>query len=180
MDTVLTFLKDLPRYDDEKPFRFVGFPNLPTEWQSNCEYVEQKGIRILDVRGHEDTFHLDEYGFAFRQHQSVCDLRIEMFHARNRDLSNLTAYLEESIALMRAELGEQRVVCFDWRVSFRAKVSLLYQVDECKIRENLPSAVSIPAEEAENIRHYAIPPASNIHCGLHWYFTKSSFSLTGL
>lgn len=115
MKTTLTFLEDLPRYEDEKPFRFVGFPNLPQEWQSNCEYIDEKDISLTDVRGNENSFSLEEAGFAFRQHQSACDLDIEKFDTEGKDFANLTAYLEESTELVRAELGEQSVLCFDWR-----------------------------------------------------------------
>ena len=118
MRTTLTFLEDLRRYEDEKPFRFVGFPSLPEEWQSNCKYIDQEDISVTDVRGNENDFSLVEAGFAFRRHQSACDLDLEHFDTRGKDISKLTAYLEESIALVRAELGEQRVMCFDWRVSY--------------------------------------------------------------
>ncbi|KAF4633454.1 hypothetical protein G7Y89_g4665 [Cudoniella acicularis] len=146
MHTKLTFLEDLPLYDEEKPFRFVGFPNLPSEWQSNCTYVDKKVV-VSDARGREKEFVLDDYGFKFIKHKSSCDLNMSEFDITGKNEQNLAAYLEESLRLAQKELGVERVICFDWR-----------------IRKNLDKPVVIPADESENFRHYTIPPAANIHC----------------
>ncbi len=115
--TALTFLEDLPQYQEEKPYRFVGFPNLPKQWQSNCQYIDHENICLSDVRRREEKLSLDGAGFRYLHHKSNCDLDIVKFSKVSKDTANLDAYLEESMALVQSEMGEQRVMCFDWRVS---------------------------------------------------------------
>ncbi|KAH8591411.1 hypothetical protein B0O99DRAFT_690768 [Bisporella sp. PMI_857] len=147
MLTTLTFIEDNPLYNEEKPFRLVGFPNMPSDWQTNCKFVDQPNIVVLDARSHEKDFVLDDCGFKFIQHQSQCCLDIEEFGLSKKNSQNLVKYLEESILLAKQQLGISRVTCFDWR-----------------IRENSMKPVVIPTEDSENVRHYTIPPAANIHC----------------
>jgi hypothetical protein len=116
MLTTLTFIEDNPLYNEEKPFRLVGFPNMPSDWQTNCKFVDQPNIVVLDARSHEKDFVLDDCGFKFIQHQSQCCLDIEEFGLSKKNSQNLVKYLEESILLAKQQLGISRVTCFDWRV----------------------------------------------------------------
>ena len=77
MNTTLAFSEDLRRYEDEKSFTFIGFPNLPDEWHSNCRYVDQQEISVTDACKIEASSSSTEAGFAFRQYQSPCDLDLE-------------------------------------------------------------------------------------------------------
>ena len=68
METILTCLEDLRRYENDKPFRFVGFTNLPEGWESNRKYIDQEDISVTEVRKKEVSFSSTKAGFALRQH----------------------------------------------------------------------------------------------------------------
>lgn len=126
MYTSLTFLEDLPLYEEEKPFRLVGFPNMPSEWQTNCKYVDRENVMVSDVRGCEENFHLDDFGFKFIKHRSKCSLDLREFDVSGKNEQNLAAFLEESLQLAKQELETDRVACFDWRVRLLGYDSIIH------------------------------------------------------
>ncbi|PVH83828.1 hypothetical protein DL98DRAFT_615176 [Cadophora sp. DSE1049] len=166
MRTSLTYLDDLLHYDEEKPFRLVGFPEMPAKWQTNCKYIDHENVIVSDARDCLDAFKLENEGFIFLQHRSKCLLNLGEFDKSGKNEPDLTAYLEESIQLTKETFGVDRVTCFDWRVRPRkSQYSVIATVtDTMQIRKNLDQAVSIPADDADNYRHYTLPPAANIHC----------------
>ena len=99
------FISDLPRYENEKLF----------EPKSNCEFQELEGIKLHDMRTAAIKFDYDTTGFKFLAAPSTACLR-GIDCQDNEDSPRLHAYLEEAVALAKAQFGSDKVICFDWRV----------------------------------------------------------------
>ena len=114
--TTLNFLSDLPIYKTEQPYELYGFPEQTSELQTNCRFDNVKDVVIHDVRDRMDEFTLDGAGFTFIRHTSQCELKAEHFETAPEGNDVVTAYLEETMNLVKGYLGADHIVCFDWRV----------------------------------------------------------------
>ncbi|OCL09233.1 hypothetical protein AOQ84DRAFT_404936 [Glonium stellatum] len=144
MLATLKFLSDLPLYDLEKPYELCGFPEVPQSDRSNCQFTDHNNIKLEDVRGQENKYSINDYGFAFVNHTSSLDLKAQYFEHQNRNDAVVNTYLKECIELVKREIGADRVVCIDWR-----------------LRRNFSERKTIYEDDP---RYFAIPPASVMHC----------------
>lgn len=76
-------------------------------------------IDIQDVRTTSEVLSLDTAGFKFIRHKSNCPLTAEHFERAGSSVNGqpvVLAYLEETLDLVKNELGADKVLCCDWRV----------------------------------------------------------------
>jgi hypothetical protein len=118
INATLTYLSDLPVYENEKLFE-IWADNAPTELpRTNTEFTEHGDVLIEDLRYRPIQPDLDSTGFTFLKHESACLPRAEdMLAAEPTEM--LYQYLEEVIELIKELLQADKVLCFDWRVSQR-------------------------------------------------------------
>jgi hypothetical protein len=116
----MRFAKNLEIFKTETPYELFGYPDGTSNRITNCEYVTVNDIKVRDVRTTPRDYGLDTTGFKYIRHRSACDLKSEDFEAAGSTLDNNPAvltYLDETISLVKQELGCDNVICFDWRVS---------------------------------------------------------------
>ena len=110
----LTFLCNLPIYQDEQPFELYGFPEQQSDTRTNCQF-EAKDIDVTDARLSNDIT-IASHGFVFVKHNSACPLEAKYFETVGGDKTVLTQYLEETISFVKDMFRPVDVICFDWRV----------------------------------------------------------------
>lgn len=114
-----SFLSDLPLYRSEKPFEIIGFGNheVPPELRSNMVEIQENSMEVADARDDIGAHRLDTSGFIwlYCPSQYINDSR--SFEAAGRDDTMVMNYLEETATAVQHEMGANRVVVFDWRVS---------------------------------------------------------------
>ena len=110
----LRFLKWQKLYEVEKPFQiFINVPKDAEDRRDTNLVFESVNLKVHDVRGHIDSFSLDENGFMYRRHIT----RVSDFTDRK---AVDETYLPEMEALLRKEVdGVDRVFFFDWRVRLK-------------------------------------------------------------
>jgi hypothetical protein len=116
--STLSFLRDDPKYQHEKPFQIIS-GILPQFWESNCEFTSFS-VPITDCRGFKSSFSLAENGFEFWDWDLHHDLRRVLSQRSSDDIAAdklVEPYLLETIAVVRERLKADKVICFDWRVS---------------------------------------------------------------
>ncbi len=110
--TQLWYLRPSPLFEKEKPYHI--FEKLPERFKtSNLAYERGPEQLIVDVRGREDNFTLEENGFAFRT-RAPPSLNWD-------DEAEINAKYIPDIKELAAEMlgvGERMKICeiFDWRV----------------------------------------------------------------
>lgn len=113
MYTSMRFLKRLPLYAEEKPYRL--FTNLPPEStdqkHTNLEF-EEKEVLVHDIRDKVSPPTLDANGFEVRRIPTSLDLGTMW----NREMVE-KVYLPEVDTLLRGDSSIDEVFLFDWRVS---------------------------------------------------------------
>lgn len=108
----LEFLKPLELYKLEKPYRlFIGkppqAPNIPL---TNVEMEEISGINVMDARGQEPKFDLDEHGFQFVKHS-------QPFPTSHDEETIQLSYIPQVESFIKQNVKHaKRVFIFDWRV----------------------------------------------------------------
>jgi hypothetical protein len=105
----MQYLADLDVYKREKPYRLSQLPGQESLEVSNLEYSIQEDITIYDVRGHGKEFSLSTTSFQFEHSPS----QVVMDKSEEAD----TAYIRETIELVKRLLNPERIVCYDIRVS---------------------------------------------------------------
>ncbi|KUJ16721.1 uncharacterized protein LY89DRAFT_645599 [Mollisia scopiformis] len=151
MLTKLRFLEDSPRFETEIPYELYGHPKFDSGRITNCTYTEVDNILIEDVRQNPKNFTLENAGFTYITHESICSLASEHFETAGSNLEKspiVTAYLEETMSLVKEQTSADRVICFDWR--FR--------------RSGGPNDIKSDPFEVEDIRFQAVRPGFLVHC----------------
>lgn len=148
MNATLTFLADDPKYATEKLYelwRETG-PGVP---KSNCRFEERSSIPVLDMREYQDRLGYDSTGFCFFQHPSTVHLSGQ--DCSSRDNVKIGLYLNETIDLIKAKFGGDKVICFDWRVTLLCigpnpqNPSLMFSLDStARTRASIRSARTMP------------------------------------
>ncbi|KAL6828082.1 hypothetical protein V8C40DRAFT_274522 [Trichoderma camerunense] len=151
MMTPLSFVKPLDIYKSEVPYELFGFPDSTSSRITNCQYMTVNNIDIQDVRTTSEVLSLDTAGFKFIRHKSNCPLTAEHFERAGSSVNGqpvVLAYLEETLDLVKNELGADKVLCCDWR--FR--------------RSGAPPSVLPIRDDTYDIRLQALAPGLDIHC----------------
>lgn len=115
----LSFVKPLDIFKSEVPYELFGFPDSTSPRITNCQYMTVDSINIQDIRTTSEILSLDTTGFKFIRHKSSCSLTAEHFERAGSSITGqpvVHAYLEETLNLIKNELGADKVLCFDWRV----------------------------------------------------------------
>jgi hypothetical protein len=105
----LSFLKDDPIYDEEKPYYCAG-PLEPQQemYRTNLTYFPTT-IPFYDLRGFESQPDLEKNGFAFIRFPS------EIAFDGN-DNESVREYMLETTALLKEKLAAEKCYCYSYRV----------------------------------------------------------------
>lgn len=114
MDTDLPFvvssvqeLDDPSRYINEKLYHISGkLDEENEERRTNIKYVVRDGVRFYDLRGNESSPNLDRDGFCYNL------LPHTLEYAGGEQA--LQKYIDDSLAYIKAELGAEKVICYDY------------------------------------------------------------------
>ncbi len=72
LKTVIWYLADNPLFEKEKPF-YSNIPfDHPDSQQTNLD-SEPHDVEVADIRGFENTFHLEEHGFQIVRNEHPLD-----------------------------------------------------------------------------------------------------------
>lgn len=170
MITALRYLKEDPIFEKEVPYELFGHPNQPSERITNCHYVLRKGVVVHDVRDSNEAFTLESTGFKYVKHQTKHPLKAEYFEKVGNTYKSddvVTAYLEESIAVLKEQLGIDKVICFDWRVG--SEFTVEYMGADIELlqfrRSGAPPSGNPNDDDVFDIRAQAVSPGLDAHCG---------------
>lgn len=105
---IINFIAPLSKWDTEKPFNLTV--PLPRNQPKTNSIYESREIQISDGRCREDNFSLDIHGFEFVKFPPKNTLR-DQDTIENDYLSLMESTLKE-------HLGAERVLCFDYAVSY--------------------------------------------------------------
>ena len=116
MTARIEYLKRLPLYEREKPFRvYYEIPkSSPDQRRTNLEF-EEKEVPIQDLResGSLDFYSLDKHGFAIRNFET--SLPAQSFADRSVVEKS---FLPEVEKVIRSEIADiTAIYFFDWRAS---------------------------------------------------------------
>lgn len=106
----ITYLKEDPEYDHEKPYYVSG--NLPPEsepFRTNIQYETRGRLPVADLRGNEDQLHLATHGFQY------LDLPREIVELDVRGAHRLD-YIERVTSLVKTLLNATFALCYDCKV----------------------------------------------------------------
>jgi hypothetical protein len=108
-------------YEYEKPFQiFIDPPKGAKDQRTTNLIYEDRTINVVDIRGEESTYSLDDHGFTYRHHESTFD------DFEKRDAVE-TEYLPEMERVLKSEVdGVDKVYFFDWRVNCTISARLLH------------------------------------------------------
>ena len=161
MTAKVEYLKRLPLYEHEKPFRvYYEIPkSSPDQRRTNLEF-EEKEVPIQDLRESSslDFYSLDKHGFAIRNFET--SLPAHSFTDRSVVEKS---FLPEVEKVIRSEIANiTAVYFFDWRVS---QVSPLYvcHLDLFQLRSAGPYAG--PEMVDLNDPTCYVRPAQQVHVG---------------
>ena len=115
----LKYLADLPIYQSQKPFKILNFPDLDPETSTNCQYEEIDSVLFTDIRGREDEFSIDQCGFQVCRNHFDFAPTLEHFNDPQEKERAVQRYLGDVIAFVQRTMKSDKVICFDWRVSWR-------------------------------------------------------------
>ena len=108
----MTYLNDLPLYKREKPYLVLLPPRVDSDLENvktdNLEFETRRGIRIADIRGHEDEYGLLISGFEVMHHTSAL--------SDFQNLADIHTYKRETESLLKAKFDADKVVCWDVKV----------------------------------------------------------------
>lgn len=105
----LKYAKDLEIYQYEKPYSILtAFEDC--DETTNLKWEEAEPEAITNVRGIEDTFTLDDHGFAYVKWPTLFQLWDNRRAVEEIYLPEIEALFKESVP------GVDEVVVFDWRV----------------------------------------------------------------
>ena len=106
----LRFIKDLPEYDQSRPYHVSGF--LPTEFEAsrtNIQYQELVQIHAFNPRGQEHQLSLSQHGFQMLEIPTA---------TINLDVqgSQKQRYIEDLTAIAKQFFEASFVLCYDCKV----------------------------------------------------------------
>jgi hypothetical protein len=107
----LSFLKDDPIYDQEKPYYCAG-PLEPQQemYRTNLAYSSMT-IPFYDLRGFETQPEIEKNGFTFIEFPSKITFD-------GNDNESVREYMLETTALLKQKLAAEQCYCYSYRVSF--------------------------------------------------------------
>ena len=116
MDTDLPFvvssvqeLDNPSRYVNEKLYHISGkLDEENEERRTNIKYVLRDGVRFYDLRGNESSPNLDRDGFCYK----ILPHTLEYAGGERA----FQKYIVDSIAYIKANLGAEKVICYDYFV----------------------------------------------------------------
>lgn len=110
----LAFLRDLKIYEVEKPYHLTLTKDRESDSViTNIAHDVYNNIELTDIRGSEDSFHLEIHGFQLAKH----DMPMVM-----KDFSSLEArdqYASEMQSFIKAFLGAKDVRLMHYKVRDR-------------------------------------------------------------
>ncbi|KAL6881403.1 hypothetical protein J3F83DRAFT_722158 [Trichoderma novae-zelandiae] len=108
----LGFIKPLELYDNEKPYwLFLAKPDhRPDVELTNVQLDVITGIPLHDVRGHEDSYSLEEHGFQFIKTNQT-------FQAFDSEQRIIDEYLPQVEKVIRENIPyAEKIHIYDWRI----------------------------------------------------------------
>lgn len=111
MKVKIDFIADIDLYNHEKPFAALASPGTVTVGEDqlqNLQWQTHGDIDIVDIRGIEEQFTLDECGFQIVKHPGQ-----KVSYATTDELE---LYKQEIGQLLSSLLGAVKVHCYEARV----------------------------------------------------------------
>jgi hypothetical protein len=147
------FLKRLPLYDREKPFRvYYEIPKSSADRRRTNLEFEKREVSFQDIRCNVADYTLDDQGFAVRNFTSAIP---------EEDFSDRTLveqkFLPQVEQLLRSEIpGITALYIFDWRLR---SAETARSEDEAMVDLNEPTSVVRPAVQV----HVDQSPRAALH-----------------
>jgi hypothetical protein len=113
MEISLAYLADLPLYKKQKLYELWRI-EVPELSKTNCIYEDRK-VLVHDVRCCPSETGLGRTGFEFLSHESNFS---QLIKSEASSMSAVQRYLEETVALVKKQMGAEMVIVYDWRVTF--------------------------------------------------------------
>jgi len=116
LETKLSFLANLPLYEEEKPYLVLLPPDAaldPSVPLSNLAY-ETHDVCVQDIRPELDSHRIEDCGFQVLDHESTVVFPENIEAASLADVEN---YKRETENMLKESLDAKHVVCYDFRVS---------------------------------------------------------------
>ncbi|UKZ69761.1 uncharacterized protein TrAtP1_010765 [Trichoderma atroviride] len=103
---------------EEKAYQIFAPLDVSKYPRTNLRFRTTPAIQIQDARESIDTFALDVNGFQFlrRQHEDSAVLDAAVF-SNKEDSNSILQYLQQLQTQLHRDLGAEKVVIYDWRVS---------------------------------------------------------------
>ncbi|KAF1954824.1 hypothetical protein CC80DRAFT_550002 [Byssothecium circinans] len=116
MKAALSFIADLPLYEEEKPYELWLPPEqLPKDIPvTNCQWIRQPDIEIEDLRKSNAAVALDTTGFKYLNDPLDFELQGEDLMS-DTESENLVRYLNGTVDRVKKEFKADKAICFDWR-----------------------------------------------------------------
>jgi hypothetical protein len=117
MQATLSFIENSSKWDHEKPYELIGFPDLeiPNHLRSNLAY-EVHTVGLTDLRQVAKPS-LWQHGFTWLNHPSKHIADRTPFVHKDEDRGAVKDYLEETLSLVKTAVGAYTGCVYDWRVS---------------------------------------------------------------
>ncbi|KAG7287563.1 hypothetical protein NEMBOFW57_007075 [Staphylotrichum longicolle] len=119
----LSFLEDLPEYDETKPYYFSGpLPEEQEELRTNIRYQTLNRIPLLNLRGQEHKLDVEKHGFEIiKVPESI--LRLDVRGAGRGE------YMEKMAGAVKRRLNATFVVCYNYKVSVWRPLGVVHECD---------------------------------------------------
>lgn len=124
------FIQGLDLYKTQKPFYVIcGDADKLPEGEHTSLKTEWHDVNVRDVRGYENNLSFDAGGFKLFKYDTPIGTRF--------DDEDVKTDLKEMAEMMRVDVGAERAICYNFRVSFRRRVRICmyaYVVDPDSIQ----------------------------------------------
>jgi hypothetical protein len=140
VESSLEYLRNLPLYEEEKPYWCFKQPEEgfdPNKQRlDNLEFEHYPGIHIQDIRECKADAHIDDCGFQVLSHKSRFD--------RFDKASDFQEYKAETEWLLRRHMNAVYVKTYDWRL----RKNVLFHRQEMDLND--PLVAEGPARGVHN------------------------------
>lgn len=131
----LSYIQWHDKYFMEKPYQvFVPLPEgVPEERASNIDFALGNEEIVRDIRGVDAKFTLDKHGFT------TCTMEMSPHLFSETEIQH--RYIPETCEFVKNVVKADRVIPFDWRVTFSILSSAVYLLNNvCRsARASVPS-----------------------------------------
>lgn len=108
--TSLKFLRDLPEYEETKPYYISGsLSDGQEDFRTNIQYHSLKKVPLFNLRGQEHRLSIEKHGFEIiKVPQAISCLDVKCTQREE--------YMEEVAKIVKRRLDATFVLCYDSKV----------------------------------------------------------------